>query len=85
MTPREAREPALDLFWEEADLEAAADHPLERELAYRIDALVRCERLIADAGAAANDDAVQQLTAHYRRQARMVATLLGALRGDRHS
>lgn len=79
MTPRE---PALDLFWEEADVEAAGEHPLERELAHRVDALVRCERLMADAAAAANDDAVRHLTGHYRRQARMVAALLGALRRD---
>lgn len=81
MTPNERREPALDLFWEEADLEGDGEHPLERELAYRLDALVRCERLMADAAAAANDDAVRQLTDQYERQARMAEALLDALRG----
>lgn len=80
MAPDAPREPGLDLFWEEADREAAADHPLERELAYRLDALVRCEQLMDQAAAAASDSAMAQLECLHRRQREIVDALARALK-----
>jgi hypothetical protein len=80
MAPDTPREPGLDLFWEEADRDAAADHPLERELAHRIDALVRCEQLMDQAAAAASDSAMAQLESQHRRQREIVDALARALK-----
>lgn len=72
--------PGLDLFWEDADLDEAAEHPLERELAHRMDVLRRYERLIENAQSAAQDDALRNLTSQYTRELDLVRSLSDALR-----
>jgi hypothetical protein len=74
--------PGLASFWEEADLEAAADHPLARELAYQVDALSRCARLLEDARAAADEEVVRDLRAMHERQEQLVNSLTSALRAS---
>lgn len=71
--------PGLAQFWEEADLEAAADHPLARELAYQMDALSRCVRLLEDARAAADEEVVRDLRVLQERQEQIVNSLSRAL------
>jgi hypothetical protein len=82
MSREDGREPCLALFWEQADAESAAEHPLERELVYRLDAVSRYERLIADALAADRRDVLPNLTEQHERQRQVVARLRRAL-GDR--
>lgn len=72
--------PGLGHFWEEADIEAAADHPLARELAFQMDALSRCVRLLEDARAAADDEVVRDLRALRDRQEQLIDSLTRALR-----
>lgn len=74
--------PGLGHFWEEADLEAAADHPLARELAYQMDALSRCARLLDDARAGANEEVVHDLRTLHDRQEQLVRSLTRALRAS---
>ncbi|HSJ09913.1 MAG TPA: hypothetical protein VK928_08360 [Longimicrobiales bacterium] len=59
----------LDLFWEEADLESAAEHPLERELANRLDALARYGEMVDSLADRDDDDALDCLA---REQARVM-------------
>jgi hypothetical protein len=81
--------PALDLFWEEADLADAAEHPLRRELAYRLDVLARYERLLAEAQSAGSPAQIATLTREHRRQLELIEVLDDALRSQdaqsRHS
>jgi Mn-dependent DtxR family transcriptional regulator len=71
--------PALDLFWEEADLADAAEHPLRRELAHRLDALVRYERMLADAQSHGHKGQISALTKQHSRQLRVIERLQDAL------
>src|SRR5687767_5470235 len=79
------REPALglDFFWEQADSEDSADHPLERELCHRVDALERYLTMISEAQALGRDDMVDDLCAQHERQARLVREIQEALRRSR--
>jgi hypothetical protein len=72
--------PALDLFWEEADLAAAAEHPLQRELAHRLDVLARYERLLAEAQSGGSPAQIATLTREHRRQLQVIEVLDDALR-----
>ncbi|MEX2282740.1 MAG: hypothetical protein WEE89_09685 [Gemmatimonadota bacterium] len=78
---RDGRAPAagLDTFWEQADSEASCEHPLERELCYRLDALERYRQLILDAQAGGRDDVVDVLASEHDYQARLVRELRSAL------
>jgi hypothetical protein len=79
-------QPGLELFWEEADIEAAAEHPLERELEHQLDVLSRYVRLLADDEVTARDEALTNLHEQHARQEQRVDALQSALarlrRGD---
>ena len=55
----------LDSFWESCDQEAVGDDPLERELCFRSDALVRYRAQIMAAEEIGDDDARAILSRHY--------------------
>jgi hypothetical protein len=55
----------LDSFWESCDHEAVGDDPLERELCFRSDALVRYRAQIMAAEEIGDDDALAILSRHY--------------------
>ncbi len=71
--------PALEAFWQQADEDASGEHPLEREIADRVDALLRYHMLIADAQAEGRDDLVAILQAQEERQERLLRELREAL------
>jgi hypothetical protein len=72
--------PGLDLFWEEADLMDAGEHPLRRELMHRLDVVARYELLLADAQSRGHEGQISALTKQYRRQLRVIEALQDALR-----
>ena len=84
MRDGDAPSAGLDSFWIEADTDDCADHPLERELCYRVDALARYRQMIDDAEAEGRDTAVDSLLAQHERQARLVRELREALRRSTH-
>ncbi len=71
---------ALESFWEQADQDASSEHPLERELAEREDALSRYRLLIEDAQAQGRDDLADILIGQQERQEVVVRGLREALR-----
>ncbi len=73
------RRPGLDQFWEKADRSDSGQHPLERELDERVDALVRYRRLIAEAQQNGRDEAVEILMRQHDREAVSVDRLREAL------
>lgn len=77
--------PGLDFFWEQADVEGSDEHPLERELCHRLDAMERYRQMIMDAQMSGRDDMVDALVMQHEKQARVVRQLRHALyraRGD---
>lgn len=76
------RRPGLDQFWEKADRTGSGQHPLERELDERIDALARYRRLIAEAQQNGRDEAVEILTRQHDREQESVERLRAALQED---
>lgn len=79
--PRErASSPGLDFFWEQADADGSDEHPLERELAHRLDACSRYRSLITDAQAGGNEDLVDILIEQHDREAAVVRRIRDALR-----
>ena len=79
MNEEDCWSPALDLFWEEADLDDAAEHPLRRELAHRLDVLARYERMLADAQNGGHAGLIAALTKQHRRQVCLIERLEDAL------
>jgi hypothetical protein len=77
------RKPGLDLFWEQADESSSSQHPLERELDERVDALARYRRLISEAQANGREDAAEILIRQYDREEQAVQQLRDALAGRR--
>ena len=77
--------PGLDQFWETADRTDSGQHPLERELDERIDALARYRRLIADAQQNGRDEAAAILMRQHDREQESVARLREALTGGSES
>ena len=75
--------PALDLFWEEADLDEAAEHPLRRELAHRLDVLARYEQMLADAHSRGHNGLIATITRQHREQLQLIEQLEHAL--QRHA
>lgn len=75
------RKPGLDLFWEQADQSGSPQHPLERELDERVDALARYRRLISEAQANGREDAAEILLRQYDREEQAVQRLRDALAG----
>ena len=69
----------LDTFWEQADSDGSCEHPLERELCYRLDALERYRQLIDDAQAGGRDEIVDALLCQHARQARLIDQIRAAL------
>jgi hypothetical protein len=82
------RTPGIDMFWEQADLDGSGEHPLERELCFRLDVLVRTQRMISDADASGRNGAVEHLLTEHRRhqdvvdRIREVLLRQNASRGD---
>lgn len=58
----------LGFFWEQAHLDDSSEHPLERELAHRVDALHRYQRMMADAEANGRDDMAELLARQHARE-----------------
>ncbi|HUP87753.1 MAG TPA: hypothetical protein VM100_00230 [Longimicrobiales bacterium] len=54
--------PGLEAFWETCDHDSVGDHPLMRELCFRLDAIQRYRFLIDEAEENGNDDAVTVLS-----------------------
>jgi hypothetical protein len=75
------RRPGLDQFWEKADRSDSGQHPLERELDERVDALARYRRLIAEAQQNGRDQAAEILMRQHDREAASVDRLREALQG----
>ena len=67
--------PGLESFWETCDKDGVSEHPLMRELCYRLDAIQRYRALITDAEDNGNDDALELLTRHFEQQHEIVARL----------
>lgn len=79
------RKPGLDQFWEQADRVESGQHPLERELDERVDALARYRRLISEAEANGREEAAEILLSQYEREEQAVQRLRQALAGQAHS
>jgi uncharacterized protein YutE (UPF0331/DUF86 family) len=73
--PNREPQPALQTFWEEADLEAASEHPLERELQHQLDVLSRCLQLLVDERATVPDEALDTLRRQHAQQEQIVESL----------
>lgn len=73
------RRPGLDQFWEKADRSDSGQHPLEREMDERVDAVVRYRRLIAEAQANGRDEAAEILIRQLNREEASVTRLREAL------
>ncbi|MFO7260472.1 MAG: hypothetical protein DIU52_004915 [bacterium] len=75
--------PGLDAFWLEADQQASAQDPIERELGHRLDTLARYTILIEAALAEGRDRAVEILLRQREREEALVRRLRSALRRTR--
>lgn len=71
--------PGTDQFWEKADSTGSGQHPLERELDERTDALARYRRLIAEAMQNGRDEAAEILMRQHDREEAAVTELRRAL------
>lgn len=69
----------IEFFWEEADLDGLDEHPLERELQHRLDAVIRYQQLIIEAEAAEHTGAIDHLVRQHEREERAVARIRSAL------
>jgi ferritin-like metal-binding protein YciE len=76
---REDSAPGLESFWETCDNDGIADHPLVRELCFRLDAIQRYRELIADAEANGQDEAVELLSSYFNQQHALVARIQDVL------
>lgn len=68
----------LDLFWEEAHLDESDEHPLDREISHRLDALHRYQDLIAEAEASGRDEMAELLIRQSQREAESLQRLRDA-------
>jgi hypothetical protein len=64
--------PGIDAFWEDADAGDSCEHPLERELCDRLDALARYRTLIDEAQVNGRDAAAARLIEQQRRETQVV-------------
>lgn len=81
MVERTSSNPSsLESFWEQADADGSNEHPLEREIAERIDALSRYRMLIEEAQAGGRDDVADLLLEQQERQQAVVQGLRQALK-----
>lgn len=72
LTESKSVAPGLESFWETCDQDAVGDHPLMRELCFRLDAIQRYRALISDAEESGNDEAVAILTSCYDKQSELI-------------
>lgn len=72
---RDSAAPGLESFWETCDHDGVAEHPLMRELCFRLDAIQRYRSLIQDAEYMGDDDAVAQLSKQFDEQHAVVRKL----------
>ncbi|MFW6201932.1 MAG: hypothetical protein ACOC8B_05100 [Gemmatimonadota bacterium] len=72
--------PGVDIFWEQADRDDSAEHPLERELGDRLDAMARYRRMIAEAQASGRERAAELLLQQHGREAEQADRLRDAIR-----
>jgi hypothetical protein len=72
MKQTQAATPGLESFWETCDQDGVGDHPLMRELCYRLDAMQRYRTMIADAEANGQDEALELLSRNYDQQQTIV-------------
>jgi hypothetical protein len=72
---REDSAPGLESFWETCDHDGVGDHPLVRELCFRLDAIQRYRELIADAEANGQDEAVELLSSYFDQQNDLVTRI----------
>ena len=77
--------PGLESFWETCDQDGVGDHPLMRELCFRLDAMQRYRTMIADAEANGQDDALELLSRHYDQQQEIVARIRDQLTRLEHT
>jgi len=71
--------PGLESFWETCDQDGVGDHPLMRELCYRLDAIQRYRTMIADAEANGQDEALELLSKHYDTQQSIIQRIRAEL------
>lgn len=76
----ERNKPGLDNFWEQADEESSTQHPLERELAERLDALARYRDQILQAEANDRPADAEVLLRQHEREYQAVQRLWSAIR-----
>lgn len=76
----DSRKPGLDHFWEQADEEGSTQHPLERELAERLDALARYRDQILQAEANERASDAEILLRQHEREYQAVQRLWSAIR-----
>ena len=76
----ESRKPGLDHFWEQADEEGSTQHPLERELAERLDALARYRDQILQAESNDRTADAEVLLRQHEREYQAVQRLWSAIR-----
>lgn len=76
----DSRKPGLDHFWEQADEESSTQHPLERELAERLDALARYRDQILQAEANDRTSDAEVLLRQHEREYQAVQRLWSAIR-----
>lgn len=72
MNQMKQQAPGLESFWETCDRDSVPDHPLMRELCYRLDAIQRYRSLIADAELIGDDEVVDLLSEQFEQQQRVV-------------
>jgi hypothetical protein len=77
----ESRRPTfgIETFWESCDRDGVADNPLERELAFRLDALERYRVQIEVADELGDDEAVDVLSRYYDSTSILIGRLRSAL------
>ncbi len=75
----------LDAFWESCDRDGVGDDPLERELCFRSDALVRYRAQIQAAEELGDDNAVEVLSRHFEDTRKAIRRLRDAIlaKGDK--
>ena len=79
MTKRSRSRVGVDSFWEHADDTDSGEHPLERELADRLDAVARYRRLIAECEELGRDAEADQLLRQHQREQVEVDRLRAAI------
>jgi hypothetical protein len=64
--------PGLESFWETCDRDSVGEHPLLRELCYRLDAIQRYRDLIGDAEVSGDDEVLGLLSKQFDEQQELV-------------